>query len=327
MLPAFVLPMIPKRTQPFDSAQHLFEIKWDGIRTLAFVEAENYRLVNRRQDVLTNRYPELAGLRNPPAGTVLDGELIVLNCEGKPDFELLLARERSRAPRKIASLSRTLPVTYLVFDLLYHRGEPILNQPLAERRQRLQELLTRYPCERVVFSEGITGPGATFFAEACKQGLEGVVAKRLDSRYLPGRRTDAWLKFKRSETFPCVIIGFMPARHDDFNSLILATNVEGRLRPVGEVGTGFNRRMRERLNGLLRERRRPKPLVPCRAKAIWVDPGLYCTVTCMERTRDGALRAPVFIELVEASDVRSSRQPLALADPSKAQAMVKVQAA
>src|SRR5260370_13860550 len=120
-LPRFVPPMLAKPGVPFDSSEHLFEIKWDGTRVLAFVEQGGFRLVNRHRADVTDRYPELECLGALTAGTVLDGEVVVLQ-EGKPNFGLLPSRNQARAPLKIQSLARTLPATYVVFDLLYPRS-------------------------------------------------------------------------------------------------------------------------------------------------------------------------------------------------------------
>jgi len=190
--------MLAKPGVPFDSPEHLFEIKWDGTRVLAFVESHNYRLVNRHRADVTERYPELKILNDLSAGTVLDGEVVVLR-QGKPDFGLLLSRNQVRATLKIQFLARILPVTYVVFDLLYERYESLLALPLSTRRERLEKLIQGCAHPRLVFSQGVVGSGKAFFAEICHQGLEGMMAKRLVSRYLPGRRTDAWIKIKPRE--------------------------------------------------------------------------------------------------------------------------------
>src|SRR6266446_9859852 len=192
-LPRFVPPMLAQPGVPFDSAEHLFEIKWDGTRVLAFVEKGGCRLVNRHQADVTDRYPELEFLNDLPAGTILDGEVVVLR-QGKPDFRLLLSRNQARASLKIQSLARMFPATYIVFDLLYHRFESLLALSLWARRQRLEMLIRTCANPTLVFSEGIVGSGRAFFEAVCREGLEGVVAKRLDGRYRPGRR--AWIKIK-----------------------------------------------------------------------------------------------------------------------------------
>jgi ATP-dependent DNA ligase len=188
--------MLAQPGVPFDSSEHLFEIKWDGTRVLAFVESDGYRLVNRHRADVTERYPELGMLAQLSAGTILDGEVVVLR-QGKPDFGLLLSRNQARAPLKIQSLARSLPITYVVFDLLYDRFESLLALPLSTRRERLEKLVRACANSRLVFSEGIVGRGRAFFEAVCREDLEGVVAKRLDGRYRPGRR--AWIKIKPKE--------------------------------------------------------------------------------------------------------------------------------
>jgi ATP-dependent DNA ligase len=165
---------------------------------LAFVDQDSYRLVNRHRVDVTDRYPELGFLANLPAGIILDGEIVVLR-QGKPDFGLLLSRNQTRAPLRIRSLARMLPAIYVVFDLLYHRFESLLALPLGERRERLEKLMRRNTHPRLVFSQGVIGSGKAFFAEVCRLGLEGVMAKRITSRYRPGRRTGAWIKIKPKE--------------------------------------------------------------------------------------------------------------------------------
>lgn len=295
-LPKFIEPMLAQPGKPFDSDAYLFEIKWDGTRGLAFIDDDGYRLVNRRQIDFTDRYPEFAFLERLPPGTVLDGEVVVLH-RGKPDFDRLQAREQLRSPLRIKSSARAMPATYIVFDQLYSGYVSMTNKPLAERREQLQALVKTCGEKHLVMSEGVVGQGLKFYGEAVKHGLEGVVAKRLASRYLPGKRTPAWVKIKRAERIFCAIIGFLPDGRDDFRSLVLAAESDEGLRPVGKVGTGIDARLRARLNRLLWPRVCERPLVPCRERARWVKPGLYCWVTCMERTKGGELRAPVFAEL------------------------------
>jgi bifunctional non-homologous end joining protein LigD len=192
-LPRFIPPMLAKSGVPFDSQEHLFELKWDGTRALAFVEKGGHRLVNRHRADVTNRYPELGFLNYLSVGTVLDGEVVVLR-QGKPDFRLLLCRNQAQAALKIQSLARTFPATYVVFDLLYDRFESLLALPLWARRQRLEAVVRACANPRLVFSEGIVGSGRDFFEAVCREGLEGVVAKRFDGRYRPGRCD--WIKIK-----------------------------------------------------------------------------------------------------------------------------------
>ncbi len=194
-LPPFVLPMLARPGAPFDSDEHLFEIKWDGTRMLAFVERDGYRLINRHQAERTAQSPELAPLAELPAGTILDGELVVF-ADGRPDFRRLLSRDQTCDPFKIRLSSRLRPATYVVFDLLYDDYRPLLAQPLSERRRRLCQLVEKFDRPELALSEGIVENGRALFDEVCQLGLEGLVAKRLASPYRPGRRTKDWIKIK-----------------------------------------------------------------------------------------------------------------------------------
>jgi ATP-dependent DNA ligase len=194
-LPAFIEPMLATRGQPFDSQHYLFEIKWDGIRMLAFIEEGSYRLMNRHGVNTTERYPEFAFLAGLAPGTILDGEMVVLRQSG-PDFALIQSRDKTRSPLKIRTLSRTQPATYIVFDLLYENLVPLLDLPWRQRRQRLENLLQQERDPHLVLSQAMLGQGRALFAETCRQGLEGIMAKHVSSRYQPGRRSRDWLKIK-----------------------------------------------------------------------------------------------------------------------------------
>ncbi len=194
-LPRFVAPMLAGASKPFDSDEHLFEVKWDGIRALAFVEGDGSRLFTRWGREVTDPFPELAGLTRIRPGVVLDGELVVLR-DGRPHLGSIQARHQATDPLKIRHLAQTRPVTYVVFDLLYFNYHAVMNNTLLERRRRLRETLARLADPRIVFSEGVIGPGTELFTQVCRLGLEGVMAKGLTSRYRPGRRTRAWLKIK-----------------------------------------------------------------------------------------------------------------------------------
>jgi ATP-dependent DNA ligase len=200
---------------------------------------------------------------------------------------------------KIRNLSRSLPANYIVFDVLYDKFQSLMNEPLRVRRDRLSELVKQCNHPQMILSEAIVGKGKAFFQEVTKLGLEGMIAKRRDSRYLPGQRTDAWIKVKKGETVSCAIIGYEPDGAEDFRSLILAAEQDGVLRYVGKVGTGIDTSMRKKLNALIRSRPRAKPFVPCKIKGKWIEPGLFCFVHCLERAGTGTLRMPVFKQLAE----------------------------
>ncbi len=301
-LPDFVEPMLAKLGQPFDSDEHWFEIKWDGIRALAFVEGGAYRLVGRSRRSATERYPELAFLGGLPPGTVLDGELVALTPQGLPDFRAVLSREQARTEARARVLARATPVTYVVFDVLYTGFESRMALPLRARRELLAPIVEACEEPRLVLSDGIVGRGRALFGEVDRRGIEGILAKRLDGAYLPGRRSDSWTKIKIRRNMPCVILGYQADETGDLRSLVIgAVEEDGELRCVGKVGSGLTDAMRAKLLALLRPRVRPGPLVECGMDAVWVEPDVYCAVAYLERTSTGNLRAPVFVELLSGS--------------------------
>jgi bifunctional non-homologous end joining protein LigD len=188
--------MLALPAAPFDAPEYSFEVKWNGIRTLAAMEALGWRLWGREGADYTARYPELEVLRALPAGTLVDGELVAFAPEGRPDLPRLLRRHGLTDPWRIRQARRWCRVQYLLFDLLYHRGRCLLNESLAWRREALADLCGRLRLPEVFFSAGVVGTGTALYAVALAQGHEGVVAKRLASTYRPGRRSPAWRKIK-----------------------------------------------------------------------------------------------------------------------------------
>ena len=292
MLPTFIDPMLASRGTAFDDDAYLFEIKWDGIRMPAFVETQGYRLMNRHAVDTTSRYPEFAFLAGLPSGTVLDGEMIVLR-DGQPDLALLQGRDKTRSALKTRTASQAQPATFVAFDLLHEKYVPLLDRPLQERRDRLERLLRSWSHPRLVLSQGMVGQGRLLFAETCRQNLEGIMAKRLASRYRPGKRGADWLKIKRRLEMLCVVIGFTPHGTRDFANLILAVEDHGKLRAVGKVKYGLSAEVRGRLNAWLWTHGQERPAVPCRWAARWVRPELFCRISCLDLTRRGECCFPV----------------------------------
>ena len=199
MLPKVIKPMLAVGAkEPFDSDAHLFEIKWDGIRCLAFIERGCLRLQSRELIDITAQFPELAGLAELPDGTVLDGELVSMRgCI--PCLVDVQRRVQLRDRNRIQLLSRSSPVVFVVFDLLYLRGEPIMARPLIERRGSLEETVDDFKSAPVALSEAVLTQGRDLFAATMKLGQEGIMAKLLDGHYAAGRRTAAWKKIKRKQ--------------------------------------------------------------------------------------------------------------------------------
>ena len=171
---------------------------------------------------------------------------------------------------------------------------------VARLRAKVEEQAVEELGERgLVLSEGIRGKGKTFFKEVSRRGLEGVVAKRLESRYSSGERSDAWLKIKRCRKMLCVVLGYVPSEREGFQSLILASELGRELRCVGRVARGFDQNARTRLEKLLRSRLAERAFVPSSMRGQWVEPGLYLTVRYTGLTARGELRSPVFERICE----------------------------
>src|SRR6267378_2523129 len=199
MLPSCFQPMLAQKAQkPFDCEEHLFEIKWDGIRCLSLIQTGGLRLQSRHGLEVTQQFPELGCLAQLPSGTVLDGELVVFH-EGKPVLCEVQRRVLLQNRPRIQLLSRIKPVNYVVFDLLFLKGKSLMAAPLMKRRKALQELITRCQLPGVLVSEWVRGHGLQLFAHVVSLGLEGIMAKHLDGPYLPGKRSRYWLKIKPEE--------------------------------------------------------------------------------------------------------------------------------
>jgi bifunctional non-homologous end joining protein LigD len=289
---AALLPMLATAAAPFDSDEHVFEVKWDGVRALAAVDGRQWQLWGRERSDYRDRYPELAVLGRLPAGTVVDGEVVLLQ-EGRADLPALLRRHHLGHPDHIRHASRALPVCYVVFDLLGQHDRSLLAEPLVQRRAALADLLTTVADPRLVFSEGVVGPGRAFFDQVVAQGHEGVMAKQLASRYQPGRRSSAWRKIKPRQTLPCVIIGYTPAQ-EGLHSLLVASVQAGGLRYVAQLTRGLTPLVKIDLAWRLGQRPRPHPVVACPRRAQWVEPEVYCRVQFFQWTSQGHLRDAVF---------------------------------
>ena len=290
----FFRPMLATPATPFDSEEYLFEVKWDGVRALAAIEKGRWQLWGRTGNDYTERYPELAGLCRLPSGTLIDGELIALK-GGRADFPALLQRHQRNPCRNLHPLEPS--IHYVVFDLLYAKGRPLLRQPLHDRRERLRELLSGVGDTSLVYSAGIVGCGREFFSQVVAQGHEGVMAKHLASGYRPGQRSPAWKKIKPSRILPCVIIGYRIGQ-GHLHSVLVASLRDGVLRYVGQVSRGFSRVAETELAQRLQALSRSRPVIPSPARAHWVAPEIYCRVRFQEWTKQGRLRHPVFESLL-----------------------------
>ena len=183
--------------EPFDSEDYRFELKWDGIRCLAFVENGKVRLQSRHLTDFTAHFPELNDLRKLRSGTVLDGELVVMRA-GKSSLSAIQERVQLQMTHRIQRLSRSAPAVYVAFDLLYLEYRSLLQEPFIRRRTALETVIRKAAPPNVAVVDCVHGQGKQFFAAVAGLALEGIVAKYIHAPYLPGRRSRNWLKIKRA---------------------------------------------------------------------------------------------------------------------------------
>lgn len=286
---------------PEQDAAYGYEVKWDGVRAVAYVHRGQLRLMSRTDREITTSYPELAELAamlgDLPA--VLDGELVAYDATGRPSFRTLQDRMHVREPSP--RLVATTPVSYHLFDVLHLAADSTLSVPYAERRSLLADLGLDGP--RVRTPPWFAGGGPAVLAASLEQGLEGVVAKRLDSPYLPGRRSPYWQKIKNLRTQEVVIGGWRLGegrRAGMIGSLLLGVPAAAGLQYVGRVGTGFTEVMLRDLLRLLSPLAAdgcpfagPMPGEHTR-HARWVRPRLVGEVEYSQWTPDGMLRHPAW---------------------------------
>jgi bifunctional non-homologous end joining protein LigD len=313
-LPTGIRPMLATSwaTPPPDDGNWALEMKWDGVRALAFIERGRVRLMSRTERDITVAYPELAGLgaATDHKQLLLDGEIVVFGEEGWPEFEALQPRMHVSDASQAKLLAGQNPVTYLVFDVLQLDGRPLFDQGYADRRALLEELGLAGP----YWQTPPSFPGEDFPAVQAvsrEHGMEGVVAKRLDSKYLPGDRTDHWRKIKNLRRQEVVVAGYKPGkgnRTGQVGSLLIGVNDSAGLIYAGHVGTGFSVETLNMLGQRLEPLRRPDspyrgPVPPEHARgAVWVEPRLVIEVTFDRWTRAGRMRAPVYKGLRDDKD-------------------------
>ena len=302
-MPRKIVPMMARPgALPQDDAQWGYEIKWDGVRAVAYSSPGELRLESRNLNEITDSYPELARLGRSlgSSSAVLDGEIVAFDAEGRPSFGTLQQRMHVASREQARRLAKATPVTYMIFDLLWLDGHSLMALPYSERRRRLAEL--ELTGEHWQTPEHVVGDGEALLRASAEQHLEGIVAKRLDSPYEPGVRPRSWLKLKTTGRQEFVVGGWLPGkgkRTSTIGALLLGVNEPGGgLRYVGRVGSGFSERELQRLQGLLAPLARERS--PFEAgerpprEARYVEPQLVVEVEFAEWTGAGNLRAPSY---------------------------------
>jgi len=276
---------------PFSSPEYLFEVKWDGLRCMLFRDPDGeVHLQDRGFNDLTADLPEVtAAAARVPRGTVIDGEVVATDPDGRPDYTRLRERLTSGAAGK-----NEIPVAYLAFDALYLDEKPLLRQPLARRRARLRKAVEAGG--HIFVPDHIEEDGVELYEACLERGLEGVVAKHSQSPYVPGQRSPFWLKVKAVKSDDFVVIGWTGTA--PFEALLVGYHEDGRLLPCGTVGGGYEKTTMETIRTKLAELAtdssplEPEPIMTSPVR--WVRPELVVSVRYSEWSPDGTLRFPIF---------------------------------
>ncbi|WP_018612486.1 non-homologous end-joining DNA ligase [Segetibacter koreensis] len=296
----YIPAMLAKETdKPFSKEDWLYEIKWDGYRAIAEVNKKTVKLYSRNGNSFVAAYPEVVEeLSKMKLNAVLDGEIVVLNEQGNPDFQKL----------QEYGINKSFPIQYYVFDLLELDGKKLYSMPLIERKKLLAEIIPKNPV--VKYSDHVEESGEDFFELIKEKNLEGIMAKRAGSEYYPGKRTADWLKIKHHKSEDAIIAGFTAPRggRKYFGALVLGTMVNGKLTYAGHTGSGFNSELLKeifaKLQPLIREKSPFDEKVKTNMPVTWVEPFYVCEVKFSEWTSDGKLRHPIFLRMREDKQVK-----------------------
>jgi bifunctional non-homologous end joining protein LigD len=298
---ALIKPMLAVPGELPATRQHEWasEMKWDGVRAIAYVRDSKVRLFSRNDRDVSVSYPELQVLGGTVGhDVVLDGEIVAMDDEGRPNFGLLQSRMHLVDPAKVRSLAARVPVNYLLFDVLSIDGKRVLDVSYSHRRELLDRL--EIHADHVAVPPAFRGDPADAMRASFETGLEGVVCKRLDSIYRPGRRSSSWIKVKHQRMQEVVIVGWEPGegrRAGEVGALLLGVHIDGTLHYAGQVGTGFTDQvladLRRRLEQLAVSTPSVNDVPREHARAArWVRPELVGEVVFSEWTRDNRLRHP-----------------------------------
>lgn len=275
-----------------------FEVKWDGIRAVAYLDRGKIHLENRNLRDITFKYPEVHGMAEGRRA-VVDGEIVALDEDGRPSFEMLQARMHLSSPDVVRVKAPRVPVRFMAFDVMWLDGRDVTKVPYTERRELLEGLELNGPSWQTPAWRA--GDGNALLDAARRQHLEGVMAKKLDSPYCPGKRTSYWLKVKAKMSQELVIGGWLPGegrRENTLGALLMGYYDDGELRFAGRVGTGFTEKTLADLMQRFRRLDRPdspfggRPAPPRAAR--YLQPRLVAEVEFTEWTREGILRHPSY---------------------------------
>lgn len=289
--------LIGTKGQPFDSDEYIYELKLDGERCIAYLDRDKTILKNKRNILMLPKVPELAEIhKNVNVRCILDGELAVIK-DGRPDFFEIQKRSMMSNPVKIDMAAKKYPACFTAFDILYYENRQVTDLPLTERKELLQKAVIsengRFAVSRFIEKNGIQ-----FYALAEQQELEGIVAKRKDSKYYFDKRTKDWIKIKYLQDDDFVVLGYVP-KENSMNSIILGQYSNGQLVYKGHVTLGVGGEPFRRIKTLNKTDCPFSEIPKGNENAVWVTPELVCTVKYMMKTESGGMRQPVFKGLRE----------------------------
>lgn len=289
--------LIGTEGQPFDSDEYIYELKLDGERCIAYLDRDKTILKNKRNILMLPKVPELAEIhKNVNVRCILDGELAVIK-DGRPDFFEIQKRSMMSNPVKIDMAAKKYPACFTAFDILYYENRQVTDLPLTERKELLQKAVIsengRFAVSRFIEKNGIQ-----FYALAEQQELEGIVAKRKDSKYYFDKRTKDWIKIKYLQDDDFVVLGYVP-KENSMNSIILGQYSNGQLVYKGHVTLGVGGEPFRRIKTLNKTDCPFSEIPKGNENAVWVTPELVCTVKYMMKTESGGMRQTVFKGLRE----------------------------
>lgn len=289
--------LIGAEGEPFESEDFLYELKLDGERCIAYLDKDRTILKNKRNVLMLPKVPELSEIhRNVNVRCILDGELAVIK-DGKPDFFEIQKRSMMSNPVKIDMAAKKYPACFTAFDILYYDDHQVMDLPLTERKELLQKAV-QSENSRFAVSRYIEKNGISFYNLAEQQELEGIVAKRKDSKYYLDRRTKDWIKIKYLQDDDFVVLGYVP-KENSMNSIILGQYRANELIYKGHVTLGVGGEPFRKIQALDKVHCPFSEIPKGNENAVWVEPKLVCTVKYMMKMESGGLRQPVFKGLRE----------------------------
>ena len=286
-------PMLLYETEPFDSDEHIFELKLDGIRCIAYIEPKSVVLQNKRHKDVTDIYPELSDMKKcVKKRVILDGELVVL-IDGKPNFYALQKRSLMSDEFRIKLAAKNDPVQFVAYDILYLDGKDLTVKPLMERKEMLNKAVTEG--HGLSISRYIEKTGIAFFELAKQEKLEGIVAKKKDGLYHIGKRTHDWVKIKVMQDEDLFVCGYQPDENGNVKDLILGYYDDNdKLQCRGKVYLGVSESDRKITGEFAKKNTVKRPWFEKYKNAVWLKPELIGTAHFMNETENGGMRQPVW---------------------------------